>query len=90
MESGLPEWAIFAPSFGLPYRRWMRRAAKAAWLALGVVSLLAGFWDLYRNLPGARHALGALYRVSGVPEARGMEAPRKRPCAVSALMFFDR
>ncbi len=70
MESGLPEWAVFLPSYGLLYRRWMRQAAKLLWVVLGVVSLLAGFYDLYRNIPGAKHALAALYRLSGVPEAR--------------------
>jgi hypothetical protein len=48
----------------------MRQAAKLLWVVLGVVSLLAGFYDLYRNIPGAKHALAALYRLSGVPEAR--------------------
>ena len=70
VESGLPEWAVFLPSYGLPYRRAMRQAAKALWIAAGVVSFAAGFYDLYRNIPGAKHAAAALYRLSGVPEVR--------------------
>jgi hypothetical protein len=70
VESGLPEWAVFLPAYGLLYRRWMRQAAKAIWVALGILSFAAGFYDLYRNIPGAKHALSAVYHVSGVPEAR--------------------
>ena len=70
VESGLPEWAVFLPAYGLPYRRWLRQAAKAAWVAVGVLSFAAGFHNLCRNIPGAKHALAALYRVSGVPEVR--------------------
>ena len=79
----MPEWAIFLPAYGLLYRRWMRQAAKACWVAVGVLSFAAGFYDLYRNIPGAKHALGAIYHVSGVPEARAF-ALVARSAALSA------
>ena len=82
VESGLPEWAVFLPAYGLPYRRWLRQAAKAAWVVVGVLSFAAGFHDLCRNIPGAKHALAALYRVSGVPEARA----RAAACAVASSL----
>jgi hypothetical protein len=74
VESGLPEWAVFLPAYGLLYRRWMRQCAKLLWVCLGVLSLAAGFYDLYRNIPGAKQALAAIYHLSGVPEARRVEA----------------
>ena len=85
VESGLPEWAVFLPAYGLLYRRWMRQAAKAAWVALGVISFAAGFFDLYRNMPGAKHAFSAVYHVSGVPEARPLQPPmcRNKPHCIT-------
>jgi hypothetical protein len=74
VESGLPEWAVFLPAYGLLYRRWMRQCAKLLWVCLGVLSLAAGFYDLYRNIPGAKQALAAIYHLSGVPEARRVGA----------------
>lgn len=38
------------PCYGLPYRPWMRRAAWLAFLAISVVSMAAGFYDLWRNV----------------------------------------
>ncbi len=83
VESGLPEWAVFLPSYGLPYRRGARRAAKALWICLALASLLTGFFDLYRHLPGAKHALAAMYRLSGVPEARRERLPRNVTSALA-------
>jgi hypothetical protein len=85
VESGLPEWAVFLPAYGLLYRRWMRQCAKLLWVCLGVLSLAAGFYDLYRNIPGAKQALAAIYHLSGVPEARRGAAVGHAPaCIVGA------
>lgn len=56
-ESGIPAWAIFLPLYGLYYRPWMRTTAKILFMAVSTVSMVLGFYDLYKNIPGLRNAL---------------------------------
>ena len=50
-EGGLPAWAIYAPKMGLPYRPWLRTMTWSLFVAVSVISLLSGFYDLYRHFP---------------------------------------
>ncbi|KAG2491299.1 hypothetical protein HYH03_010305 [Edaphochlamys debaryana] len=49
-ESGLPPWAVLLPSYGLPYRPWMRRVLWLLFIAISVFSMTCGFYDLYKNV----------------------------------------
>ena len=59
LESGLPAWSIFLPAYGIYYRPWFRKATRLAWVLISVVSMIVGFYDLYKNVPGARARVGA-------------------------------
>lgn len=53
-ETGLPLWAILGPQFGicLPQRPLVRKGLKVAFLALTLMSVVAGLHELQENLPG--------------------------------------
>ncbi|KAG2453730.1 hypothetical protein HYH02_001941 [Chlamydomonas schloesseri] len=68
-ESGLPPWAMLMPCYGLPYRPWMRRAAWLAFLAISVVSMAAGFYDLWRNVPFLKQVVTAIASRLYLPAA---------------------
>lgn len=53
-ETGLPLWAILGPQFGicLPQRPLVRKGLKVAFLALTLMSVVAGVHELQENLPG--------------------------------------
>jgi hypothetical protein len=53
-ERGLPSWAVFMPSYGLPYRPWFRRVYEVVFILTSFVAVVCGFYDLYKNIPGAR------------------------------------
>lgn len=61
-ERGLPSWAVFLPSYGLPYRYWMRKVMTFLIFIVTVTSMLLGFYDLYKNIPALREFL---YNVFG-------------------------
>lgn len=44
-----PTWVRALPP-GLWYRPWMRRATWVAFTLISVVSMILGFWDLYRSV----------------------------------------
>lgn len=56
-EAGLPAWAIFMPQYTGLYRRSMRIVVAAVLLLLSCVSMLLGFYDLYRRIPAVRALL---------------------------------
>ncbi len=64
-ERGLPSWALFLPSYGLPYRPWMRRVMTVVIFLVSLVTMLLGFYDLYKNIPLLRETMqntfGSLY-----------------------------
>ncbi|CAI5459440.1 unnamed protein product [Closterium sp. Yama58-4] len=54
LESGLPAWAVFLQSTaGLSalYRSWMRPLVAYACFIVSLVTVLIGFYDLYKNIP---------------------------------------
>ncbi|XP_047334206.1 uncharacterized protein LOC124937917 isoform X2 [Impatiens glandulifera] len=54
LESGLPSWVIFFqsyPVFSHLYRPWMCPLARALYVFISVVTVLIGFYDLYKNIP---------------------------------------
>lgn len=65
-ERGLPSWAMFLPSYGLPYRPWMRRVMTVVIFLVSLITMLLGFYDLYKNIPLLRetlqHTFGSLYQ----------------------------
>lgn len=54
LESGLPSWVIFLqsyPGFCHLYRPWMCPLVRALYVLISVVTVLIGFYDLYKNVP---------------------------------------
>ncbi|XP_030544387.1 uncharacterized protein LOC115750903 [Rhodamnia argentea] len=68
LESGLPSWVIFLqsyPGFCHLYRPWMCPLARTLYVIISVVTVLIGFYDLYKNVPvlkaTASHLCGPLF-----------------------------
>lgn len=68
LEAGLPSWVIFVqsyPGFCHIYRPWMCPLARALYVLISVVTVLIGFYDLYKNVPllkaTASHLFGPLF-----------------------------
>ncbi|KAK4437388.1 hypothetical protein Salat_0072700 [Sesamum alatum] len=68
LEAGLPPWVIFLqsyPGFCRLYRPWMCPLARALYILISVVTVLIGFYDLYKNVPllkaTASHLCGPLF-----------------------------
>eukprot|EP00798_Chlamydomonas_sp_ICE-L_P014123 gene14123-20079_t len=72
-ESGLPPWAVFLPSYGFWYRPWLRQVTKALFLALSVVSMLFGFYDLYKNIPFVKQVVSATLLRIHLPSRQIMD-----------------
>jgi len=54
LESGLPSWVIFLQSYPIfcqLYRPWMRPLCGTIYFMVSVVTVLIGFYDLYKNVP---------------------------------------
>ncbi|KAK6919309.1 hypothetical protein RJ641_015213 [Dillenia turbinata] len=54
LESGLPSWVIFLQSYPVfchLYRPWMCPLARTLYVLISVVTVLIGFYDLYKNVP---------------------------------------
>lgn len=54
LESGLPSWVIFLqsyPGFCHLYRPWMCPLARTLYVLISIVTVLIGFYDLYKNVP---------------------------------------
>lgn len=54
LESGLPSWVIFLqsyPGFCHLYRPWMCPLARALYVFISIITVLIGFYDLYKNVP---------------------------------------
>ncbi|GMG98713.1 hypothetical protein Nepgr_000553 [Nepenthes gracilis] len=68
LESGLPSWVIFLQSYPVfchLYRPWMCPLARVLYVMISVVTVLIGFYDLYKNVPllkaTASHLFGPLF-----------------------------
>ncbi|XP_060970935.1 uncharacterized protein LOC115712938 isoform X1 [Cannabis sativa] len=54
LESGLPTWVIFLQSYPLfcaLYRPWMRPLFRTIYILISLVTVIIGFYDLYKNVP---------------------------------------
>ncbi|KAG0480924.1 hypothetical protein HPP92_011782 [Vanilla planifolia] len=54
LEAGLPSWVIFFQSYPLFcqfYRPWMRHLARTLYILISLVTVIIGFYDLYKNVP---------------------------------------
>uniref|UniRef100_A0A287GTZ9 Uncharacterized protein n=1 Tax=Hordeum vulgare subsp. vulgare TaxID=112509 RepID=A0A287GTZ9_HORVV len=54
LESGLPSWVIFLQSYPVVchmYRPWMRPLARSLYVVASLVTVIIGFYDLYKNVP---------------------------------------
>ncbi|KAL5998746.1 hypothetical protein ACLOJK_009693 [Asimina triloba] len=54
LESGLPSWVIFLQSYPILsklYRPWMRPSARSLYILISLVTVIIGFYDLYKNVP---------------------------------------
>ncbi|KAM7271208.1 hypothetical protein ACFE04_030422 [Oxalis oulophora] len=54
LEAGLPSWVIFLqsyPGFCHIYRPWMCPLARALYVVISMITVLIGFYDLYKNVP---------------------------------------
>ncbi|VAH24086.1 unnamed protein product [Triticum turgidum subsp. durum] len=54
LESGLPSWVIFLQSYPVlchMYRPWMRPLARSLYVLASLVTVIIGFYDLYKNVP---------------------------------------
>ena len=54
LEAGLPSWVIFLQSYPVLcnlYRPWMCPLARLLYFLISFVTVLIGFYDLYKNVP---------------------------------------
>ncbi|OMO84747.1 hypothetical protein COLO4_21871 [Corchorus olitorius] len=54
LEAGLPSWVLFLQSYPVfchIYRPWMCPLARALYVMISIVTVLIGFYDLYKNVP---------------------------------------
>ncbi|PPD69087.1 hypothetical protein GOBAR_DD34037 [Gossypium barbadense] len=54
LEAGLPSWVLFLqsyPGFCHIYRPWMCPLARALYVLISVITVVIGFYDLYKNVP---------------------------------------
>ncbi|GAY55199.1 hypothetical protein CUMW_162550 [Citrus unshiu] len=64
LEAGLPSWVIFLqsyPGFCHLYRPWMCPLARALYVMISVVTVLIGFYDLYKNVPVLKATVSRLF-----------------------------
>ncbi|XP_024401137.1 uncharacterized protein [Physcomitrium patens] len=54
IEAGLPSWVVFLQSYPIfckLYRPWMRPLCATVYFIVSIVTVLIGFYDLYKNVP---------------------------------------
>ncbi|GFP79596.1 hypothetical protein PHJA_000103100 [Phtheirospermum japonicum] len=64
LEAGLPSWVIFLqsyPGFCRLYRPWMCPLARGVYVVISIVTVLIGFYDLYKNVPLLKTAASNLF-----------------------------
>ncbi|KAL8167200.1 hypothetical protein V2J09_008699 [Rumex salicifolius] len=68
LEAGLPSWVLFLQSYPIfchMYRPWMCPLARALYVLVSAITVVIGFYDLYKNVPllkaTASHLLGPLF-----------------------------
>lgn len=60
-EDGLPSWAIFLASYGLPYYKWMRTAMDIGLWVASIVMMLVAMYDLFQNVAAVRWVFGWIF-----------------------------
>ncbi|KAL8506801.1 hypothetical protein ACS0TY_017629 [Phlomoides rotata] len=64
LEAGLPSWVIFLQSYPLfchIYRPWMCPLARVCYVIISIVTVLIGFYDLYKNVPLLKATASSLF-----------------------------
>ncbi|KAL8239375.1 hypothetical protein R6Q59_015942 [Mikania micrantha] len=64
LEAGLPSWVIFFQSYPVfchIYRPWMCPLARTLYVAISFVTVLIGFYDLYKNIPVLKATASRLF-----------------------------
>ncbi|CAL4885570.1 unnamed protein product [Urochloa decumbens] len=64
LECGLPSWVIFFqsyPVFCKIYRPWMCPLARALYVLMSLITVLIGFYDLYKNVPMLKATASRLF-----------------------------
>lgn len=64
LEYGLPSWVIFFqsyPVFCKIYRPWMCPLARALYVLMSLITVLIGFYDLYKNVPMLKATASRLF-----------------------------
>ncbi|KAJ6403955.1 hypothetical protein OIU84_012203 [Salix udensis] len=64
LEAGLPSWVLFLqsyPGFCHLYRPWMCPLARALYVLISVITVLIGFFDLYKNVPVLKATASSLF-----------------------------
>ncbi|GFQ04798.1 hypothetical protein PHJA_002623800 [Phtheirospermum japonicum] len=64
LEAGLPSWVIFLQSYPVfchIYRPWMCPLARALYVLISIVTVLIGFYDLYKNVPLLKATASSLF-----------------------------
>ncbi|KAM6572572.1 hypothetical protein CsatA_016652 [Cannabis sativa] len=64
LEAGLPSWVLFLQSYPVfchLYRPWMCPLARALYVLISVVTVLIGFYDLYKNVPVLKATASRLF-----------------------------
>ncbi|GKD90969.1 hypothetical protein Tco_1366476, partial [Tanacetum coccineum] len=64
LEAGLPSWVLFFQSYPVfchMYRPWMCPLARALYVAMSFVTVVIGFYDLYKNVPVLKAAASRLF-----------------------------
>ncbi|XP_078157556.1 G1/S-specific cyclin-E protein isoform X2 [Carex rostrata] len=64
LEYGLPSWVIFLQSYPLfckIYRPWMCPLARFLYVLMSIITVLIGFYDLYKNVPLMKATLSKLF-----------------------------
>ncbi|KAL6538189.1 hypothetical protein OROGR_012177 [Orobanche gracilis] len=64
LEAGLPSWVIFLQSYPVfchIYRPWMCPLARALYVLISTVTVLIGFYDLYKNVPLLKATASSLF-----------------------------
>ncbi|XP_062221853.1 uncharacterized protein LOC133921116 isoform X2 [Phragmites australis] len=64
LEYGLPSWVIFLqsyPVFCKIYRPWMCPLARALYVLMSIITVLIGFYDLYKNVPMLKATASRLF-----------------------------
>ncbi|KAF8105237.1 hypothetical protein N665_0161s0036 [Sinapis alba] len=54
LETGLPSWVLFLqsyPGFCHLYRPWMCLFARTLYVIISIITVVIGFYDLYKNVP---------------------------------------